>query len=61
MRYSASTAASLMHSDEDAQALLGHRTMSTTKHYTHTQLKRRETLARDRHNPFETESEGTES
>jgi integrase len=61
LRHSASSATELMHSDEDAQALLGHRTVNMTKRYTHTQLKRRETLARNRHNPFQTGYEGAES
>jgi integrase len=55
LRHSASTATELSHSGEDAQALLGHKHMNTTKHYTHTQLIRREGLARNRQNPFETE------
>ena len=55
LRHSASTATELAHSDEDAQALLGHRTVNMTKRYTHTQLARREALARNRHNPFDTE------
>ena len=53
LRHSASTATELAHSDEDAQALLGHRTVNMTKRYTHTQLNRREALARNRHNPFD--------
>jgi len=61
LRHSASTATELTHSDEDAQALLGHRTVNMTKRYTHTQLKRREKMARDRHNPFESEGESVES
>jgi integrase len=55
LRHSASTATELAHSDEDAQALLGHRTVNMTKRYTHTQLARREALARNRKNPFESE------
>ena len=57
LRHSASTATELTHSDEDAQALLGHRSVNMTKRYTHTQLIRREELARNRCNPFETEEE----
>ncbi len=57
LRNSAATAAELEHSDEDAQALLGHQTVNMTKRYSKTQLKRREKLARDRHNPFETDTE----
>jgi len=59
LRHSASTATELAHSDEDAQALLGHRTVNMTKRYTHTQLARREALARNRRNPFD--AEGGES
>lgn len=57
LRHSACTAAELAHSDEDAQALLGHRTVNMTKRYTHSQLARREALARNRQNPFETDGE----
>jgi len=57
LRHSASTAAELTHSDEDAQALLGHRTVNMTKRYTHTQLKRREKMALNRRDPFEAEDE----
>ena len=60
LRHSASTATELTHSDEDAQALLGHRTVNMTKRYTHSQLIRREELARNRRNPF-LEIEGEES
>ena len=56
LRHTASTVAELEHSDEDAQALLGHRNVNMTKRYTHTQLERREKLARNRCNPFDTES-----
>ena len=49
------SATELAHSDEDAQALLGHRTVNMTKRYTHTQLARREALARNRRNPFDAE------
>ena len=59
LRHSASTATELEYSDEDAQALLGHRTVNMTKRYTHSQLERREKLARNRCNPFDTE--GSES
>ena len=52
LRHSASTATELAHSDEDAQALLGHRTVNMTKRYTKTQKARREALARKRVNPF---------
>ena len=52
LRHSASTATELAHSDEDAQALLGHRTVNMTKRYTKAQKARREALARKRVNPF---------
>jgi integrase len=59
LRHAAATDAELVYSDSDAQALLGHKTVNMTKRYSKTQLKRRERMARDRHNPFE--SEGAES
>ena len=59
LRHSASSATELEHSDEDAQALLGHRTVNMTKRYTHTQLKRREAMALNRQNPFATENAET--
>ena len=55
LRHSAATATELAHSDEDAQALLGHTSVNMTKRYAHNQLTRREELARKRHNPFENE------
>ena len=55
LRHSASTATELAHGGEDASALLGHRSINMTKHYTHTQLARTEALARNRQNPFATE------
>lgn len=55
LRNSAATATELEHCDEDAQALLGHRHVNMTKRYSKTQLKRREALAQNRHNPFETQ------
>ena len=55
LRHSASTATELEYSDEDAQALLGHKTVNMTKRYTHSQLERREKLARNRSNPFDIE------
>ena len=61
LRHSASTATELAYSDEDAQALLGHRTVNMTKRYTHAQLERREKMARDRRNPLESEGGGVES
>ena len=57
LRNSAATATELEHSDEDAQALLGHKHVNMTKRYSKTQLKRREKMARNRRNPFEIESE----
>ena len=59
LRHSAATDAELAYSDTDAQALLGHKTVNMTKRYSKAQLQRRERMARDRHNPFE--SEGAES
>jgi integrase len=53
LRNSAATATELAHSDEDAQALLGHRTVNMTKRYSKTQKARREALARKRQNPFD--------
>ena len=61
LRHAAATATELEHSDEDAQALLGHRTVNMTKRYSKAQLTQRETLARNRQNPFEIEGEGAES
>jgi integrase len=55
LRNSAATATELAHSDEDAQALLGHTTVNMTKRYSKTQKTRREALARKRHNPFDTD------
>ena len=59
LRHSASTATELAHSDEDAQALLGHRTVNMTKRYSKTQKARREVLAQKRVNPFDGLPEGT--
>ncbi|MCL2120596.1 MAG: site-specific integrase [Planctomycetaceae bacterium] len=59
LRHTAATVTELSHSDEDVQALLGHRTVNMSKRYTHTQLVRREELARNRQNPFDTK--GVES
>jgi integrase len=42
LRHAAATDAELAHSDEDAQALLGHKHVNMTKRYSKTQLKRRE-------------------
>jgi integrase len=61
LRHAAASDAEITHGDEGAQALLGHQHVNMTKRYTHTQLKRREKMARDRHNPFEPEGEGAES
>jgi len=60
LRHAAATAAELAHSDADAQALLGHRTVNMTKRYSKAQLMQRETLARNRHNPFDVEGERAE-
>ena len=56
LRHAAATDAELAHSDADAQALLGHRTVNMTKRYSKAQLIQREKLARNRQNPFETRS-----
>jgi integrase len=55
LRNSAATVTELAHSDEDAQALLGHTTVNMTKRYSKTQKTRREKLARKRINPFDTD------
>ena len=57
LRHSAATAIELAHGDENAQAQLGHTSVSTTKRYTHNQLTRREALALNRHNPLELDLE----
>jgi integrase len=57
LRHAAATALEEAHGLDEAQAQLGHRTANTTKRYSKAQLAQRETLARNRHNPFETESE----
>jgi integrase len=61
LRHAAATAAELAHSDTEAQALLGHRTVNMTKRYSKAQLMQREELARNRKNPFEMESESAET
>ena len=61
LRHAAATDTELVHSDEDAQALLGHKHVNMTKRYIKAQLKRRERMARDRQNPFESEGESVES
>ena len=53
LRHAAATDTELAYGDEGAQALLGHRTVNMTKRYSKAQLAQRETLARNRHNPFE--------
>jgi len=55
LRHSASTAAELAGSIDDAQALLGHRTPDTSRRYSHGQLVKAEKLARERRNPFDTD------
>jgi integrase len=61
LRHAAATATELAHSDKEAQALLGHRTVNMTKRYSKAQLRQREALARNRHNPFEMEGRDVES
>jgi len=57
LRHAAATDAENAHGDESAQALLGHQTVNMTKRYSKTQLTKRETMARNRRNPFESEAE----
>ena len=57
LRHTAATETDLLHGDEGAQALMGHRTVNMTKRYSKSQLIQRESLARNRRNPFETEGE----
>ena len=57
LRHSASTATEKTEGLDKAQALLEHRTANITKRYAHGQLKIAESMARNRHNPFETEGE----
>lgn len=57
LRHAAATITELEHSDTDAQALLGHQSVNMTKRYSKAQLARREELARNRRNPFETMDE----
>ena len=61
LRHAAATETELAHGDTEAQALLGHRTVNMTKRYSKTQLTQREKLARNRYNPFETESKSAET
>jgi len=61
LRHAAATEVELAHSDTEAQALLGHRTVNMTRHYSKAQLRQREELARNRQNPFESEGEEAES
>ena len=58
LRHAAATEMELAHGDTNAQALLGHRTVNTTKRYSKAQLTQREKLARNRRNPSESEAEG---
>jgi integrase len=57
LRHAAATDTELAYGDEGAQALLGHRTVNMTKRYSKAQLTQRETLARNRRNPFIAERE----
>jgi integrase len=57
LRHTAATETDLIHGDAGAQALMGHRTVNTTKRYSKAQLMQREALARNRRNPFEAENE----
>jgi len=57
LRHAAATEMELAHGDSNAQALLGHRTVNTTKRYSKAQLTQREKLARNRRNPFESAGE----
>ena len=55
LRHSASTAAELAGSIDNAQALLGHTSANMTKRYSHGQQVKAEALARNRRNPFDTD------
>jgi hypothetical protein len=61
LRHAAATETELVHSDTDAQALLGHRTVNTTKRYSKAQLVKREILAQNRRNPFDTDGDTVET
>ena len=53
IRHAAGTEAEKTGGLDKAQALLGHRTANTTKRYAHGQLAIAESMARNRHNPFD--------
>jgi integrase len=59
LRNSAATAIELEHGLDKAQAQLGHTSANMTKRYSGAQLKQREYLARNRHNPFDLAVEST--
>jgi len=61
LRNSGVTAIELEHGLDKAQAQAGHTSADMTKRYSGAQLRQREELARQRVNPFEMESESTES
>ena len=58
LRNSAATAIELEHGLDKAQAQLGHTSADMTKRYSKAQLKQREKLARERRNPFATNTDG---
>jgi integrase len=60
LRHSAATQMEAMLGDTEAQALLGHKSVNMTKRYSKAQLAQREALARNRQNPFETNSDDAE-
>jgi len=53
LRHAAITAISLQNGKDAAQALAGHTSSKMTDNYDHSQLQKREALARNRVNPFE--------
>jgi len=52
LRHAAITITSLTHGKDAAQALAGHTSAKMTANYDHSQLRKREKLARKRRNPF---------
>jgi integrase len=52
LRHAAITMTSLVHGKDAAQALAGHTSAVMTDNYDHSQLRKREKLARKRRNPF---------
>jgi len=52
LRHAAITVTSLEHGKDAAQALAGHTSSRMTDNYDHSQLRKREELARNRRNPF---------